>query len=142
MLVDEILDALRERFDVEVSLEVVREENVFFNVPRERGRAGMSRVEIFTDGACGRAPAPVLGAILRFGEATRAQWRGGRDHQQSHGAAAAIEALNALTRPATGRPRTVYVEDGITAWIDGWKPRLEEFEERAGQERRFVEGAG
>ncbi len=35
VLVDEILDALRERFDVEVSLEIVREENVFFNVPRE-----------------------------------------------------------------------------------------------------------
>ncbi|CAI8297220.1 MAG: 4-hydroxy-3-methylbut-2-enyl diphosphate reductase 1 [Rhodospirillaceae bacterium] len=35
VLVDEILDALRERFELEVSLEVVREENVFFNVPRE-----------------------------------------------------------------------------------------------------------
>ena len=35
VLVDEILDALRDRFDVTVSLEVVREENVIFNVPRE-----------------------------------------------------------------------------------------------------------
>jgi len=35
VLVEEILDALRETYDVTVSLEVVREENVFFNVPRE-----------------------------------------------------------------------------------------------------------
>ena len=35
VLVEEILDALKERFDVTVSVEVVRDENVFFNVPRE-----------------------------------------------------------------------------------------------------------
>ena len=35
VLVEEILDALRQRFDVAVAVEVVREENVIFNVPRE-----------------------------------------------------------------------------------------------------------
>ncbi|MAW53227.1 MAG: 4-hydroxy-3-methylbut-2-enyl diphosphate reductase [Geminicoccus sp.] len=35
VLVEEILDALRDRFDVAVAVEVVREENVIFNVPRE-----------------------------------------------------------------------------------------------------------
>ena len=35
VLVEEILDALKERFDVTVSVEIVRDENVFFNVPRE-----------------------------------------------------------------------------------------------------------
>ena len=35
VLVDEILDALRERFTVTVNIEVVREENVVFNLPRE-----------------------------------------------------------------------------------------------------------
>jgi 4-hydroxy-3-methylbut-2-enyl diphosphate reductase len=35
VLVDEILDALRERFTVTVNIEVVREESVVFNLPRE-----------------------------------------------------------------------------------------------------------
>ena len=35
VLVEEILDALRQDFDVTVNLEVVREENVIFNVPFE-----------------------------------------------------------------------------------------------------------
>jgi 4-hydroxy-3-methylbut-2-enyl diphosphate reductase len=35
VLVEEILDALRLDFDVTVNLEVVREENVIFNVPLE-----------------------------------------------------------------------------------------------------------
>ena len=35
VLVEEILDALRRDFDVTVNVEVVREENVIFNVPLE-----------------------------------------------------------------------------------------------------------
>ena len=87
----------------------------------------MSRVEIFTDGACSGNPGPGgWGAILRFGEATR-ELNGGAEETTNNRMelTAAIEALNALTRPCDVVLTTdsVYVKDGITAWIDGWKRR-------------------
>ena len=87
----------------------------------------MSRVEIFTDGACSGNPGPGgWGAILHFGEATR-ELSGGAEETTNNRMelTAAIEALNALTRPCDVVLTTdsVYVKDGITAWIDGWKRR-------------------
>lgn len=84
-----------------------------------------NEVEIFTDGACRGNPGPGgWGAILRYGDVTR----------ELHGAealstnnrmelAAAIGALGALKRRCTVRLTTdsVYVKDGITRWIHGWK---------------------
>ena len=82
-------------------------------------------VELFTDGACSGNPGPGgWGVLLR--------WRG-KERELSGGETpttnnrmelmAAIEGLNALKRPAHVRVWTdsVYVRDGITKWIHGWK---------------------
>jgi ribonuclease HI len=82
-------------------------------------------IEIFTDGACSGNPGPGgWGAILR--------WRG-NERELSGGETpttnnrmelmAAIEGLKALKRPGHVRVWTdsVYVRDGITKWIHGWK---------------------
>ena len=82
-------------------------------------------VEIFTDGACSGNPGPGgWGTILR--------WRG-TEKELSGGEAAttnnrmelmaAIEGLKALKRGMRVRVWTdsVYVRDGITKWVHGWK---------------------
>jgi ribonuclease HI len=84
-------------------------------------------VELFVDGACSGNPGPGgWGAILR--------WRG-HEKELSGGApdttnnrmelSAAIEGLNAITRPAHVRVTTdsMYVRDGITKWLHSWKKR-------------------
>jgi ribonuclease HI len=84
-------------------------------------------VEIFTDGACSGNPGPGgWGAILR--------WRG-EEKELSGGEAdttnnrmemtAAIQALEALTRPAKVRLHTdsAYLRDGIMRWIHRWKAK-------------------
>ena len=85
----------------------------------------MTIVEIFTDGACKGNPGPGgWGAIIRSGE---------REKELSGGEAlttnnrmelmAAIRALEALKRPCEVRLYTdsIYVRDGITKWIHGWR---------------------
>ena len=82
-------------------------------------------VELFTDGACSGNPGPGgWGVLLR--------WRG-NERELSGGETpttnnrmeltAAIEGLKALKWPAQVRVWTdsVYVRDGITKWIHGWK---------------------
>jgi ribonuclease HI len=82
-------------------------------------------VELFVDGACSGNPGPGgWGAILRWN---------GHEKELSGGAEAttnnrmellaAIEGLNAITRPARVRVTTdsIYVRDGVTKWIHGWK---------------------
>jgi ribonuclease HI len=84
-------------------------------------------IDIFTDGACSGNPGPGgWGAILR--------WRG-EEKEMSGGETlttnnrmemmAAIQALEALKRPATVRIHTdsVYLRDGITRWIHAWKAK-------------------
>ena len=86
---------------------------------------GMADVEIFTDGACRGNPGPGgWAAIVRSS---------GREKELSGGEAAttnnrmelkaAIEGLNALTRPCRVALYTDsnYVRDGITKWIHGWR---------------------
>ena len=82
-------------------------------------------VEIFTDGACSGNPGPGgWGAILR--------WKG--PERELNGAEAettnnrmelmaAISALETLKRPLRVHLTTdsVYVRDGITKWLSGWK---------------------
>jgi ribonuclease HI len=80
---------------------------------------------IHTDGACSGNPGPGgWGALL--------EWRGhvkeinGGEAETTNNRMellAAIEALNSLKRPSKVRLITdsVYVRDGVTKWIHGWK---------------------
>jgi ribonuclease HI len=85
----------------------------------------MSVVHISTDGACKGNPGPGgWGAILRSGTRER-ELAGGEALTTNNRMElmAAIAALEALTRPCTVVLSTdsVYVKDGITRWIHGWK---------------------
>jgi ribonuclease HI len=84
-----------------------------------------SRVTIHTDGACSGNPGPGgWGALLQFG-AREKELSGGETETTNNRMElrAAIEALNALTRPCAVDLYTdsQYVRDGITKWIHGWK---------------------
>jgi ribonuclease HI len=84
-------------------------------------------IEIFTDGACSGNPGPGgWGAFLR--------WRGEEKELSGFAAEttnnrmellAAIMALESLKRPSQVRLYTdsIYVKDGITKWLQGWKQR-------------------
>ena len=83
------------------------------------------KVEIFTDGSCKGNPGPGgWGAVLRWNGEER-ELSGGDVETTNNRMEmmAAIEALNALKRPCTVELTTdsVYVRDGITKWIHGWK---------------------
>lgn len=84
-------------------------------------------VEIATDGACKGNPGPGgWGALLRFGDRERELY--GYEAETTNNRmelTAAIEALAALKRPCDVRLSTdsVYVKDGITKWVAGWKAR-------------------
>ncbi len=85
----------------------------------------MSDVTIYTDGACSGNPGPGgWGAILISGE-HRKELSGGEGATTNNRMelTAAIEALNALKRPCAVELYTdsVYVRDGITKWIHGWR---------------------
>src|SRR5204863_7325144 len=83
------------------------------------------RVTIWTDGACSGNPGPGgWGAILVYG-ATAKELKGGAPETTNNRMelTAAIEALDALTRPCAVDIHTdsQYVKGGITGWIFGWK---------------------
>lgn len=85
----------------------------------------MSVVEIYTDGACSGNPGPGgWGAILRY-NGTEKELSGGEALTTNNRMElmAAIMALEALKRPSKAALYTdsVYVRDGITKWIHGWK---------------------
>lgn len=85
----------------------------------------MTRVEIFTDGACKGNPGPGgWGAIIRSGEHEK-ELSGGEELTTNNRMEllAAIRALQALKRPCHVDLTTdsVYVRDGITKWIFGWQ---------------------
>ena len=82
-------------------------------------------VEIFTDGACKGNPGPGgWGAIMRSNGKER-ELSGGESPTTNNRMElmAAIEALKALKRPCHVQLYTdsVYVRDGITKWIHGWR---------------------
>jgi ribonuclease HI len=82
-------------------------------------------VEIFTDGACKGNPGPGgWGAVLRWNGREK-EIAGGEPETTNNRMEmmAAIAALELLKRPSTVRLTTdsVYVRDGITKWIHGWK---------------------
>lgn len=85
----------------------------------------LSSVEIFTDGACKGNPGPGgWGAVIRYGKHEK-ELSGGESNTTNNRMElmAAIEALNALTRPCQVILSTDsnYVKDGITKWIFGWQ---------------------
>jgi ribonuclease HI len=85
----------------------------------------MSRIEIYTDGACRGNPGPGgWGVLLRAGDKER-ELCGGERHTTNNRMelTAAIEALSALSRPCEVALYTdsEYVRRGISEWLAGWK---------------------
>ena len=87
----------------------------------------MSRVVIYTDGACKGNPGPGgWGVYLRYGDIEKDLYGGAtlttnnRMELQS-----VIEALRALNRPCQVDfyLDSEYVRQGITSWMAGWKAR-------------------
>ncbi|NCF17080.1 MAG: ribonuclease HI [Haliea sp.] len=87
----------------------------------------MKQVEIFTDGACRGNPGPGgWGALLRYGEVERELYGGESETTNNRmELRAAIEALKALKEPCavTLTTDSVYVRNGITQWLQGWKKK-------------------
>ncbi len=87
----------------------------------------MSRVEIFTDGACRGNPGPGgWGALLRFGDDER-ELCGGESETTNNRMElmAVIQALSALKRPCDVvlTSDSTYVLKGIQQWMPNWKKR-------------------
>jgi ribonuclease HI len=85
----------------------------------------LTKVEIFTDGACKGNPGPGgWGAIVRSG-AHEKEMSGGEPLTTNNRMEllAAIRALQALKRPCEVAVYTdsIYVRDGISKWIHGWQ---------------------
>ena len=85
----------------------------------------MSEITIYTDGACSGNPGPGgWAALLRLGSKER-EISGGEKLTTNNRMelTAAIRALEALKRPCRVVLHTdsVYVRDGITKWIHGWR---------------------
>jgi ribonuclease HI len=84
-------------------------------------------VEIFTDGACRGNPGPGgWGALLRY-QGKERELFGGEAHTTNNRMElrAAIEGLRALKEACTVTVTTdsVYVKNGITTWLEGWKKK-------------------
>ena len=84
-------------------------------------------VVIATDGACkGNPGIGGWGAILRLGGKER-ELRGAEAHTTNNRMelTAAVEALNALTKPCrvTLSTDSSYVRDGIMKWVHGWQKK-------------------
>ncbi|MDE0951791.1 MAG: ribonuclease HI [Halioglobus sp.] len=87
----------------------------------------MKNVEIFTDGACRGNPGPGgWGALLRCGVTERELFGGTADTTNNRmELQAAIEGLKALKESCavTLTTDSVYVKNGITTWLEGWKKK-------------------
>jgi len=87
--------------------------------------AGMTHVEVYTDGACSGNPGRGgWGAILLF-KGERKELSGGEKLTTNNRMEmmAAISALEALKRPCDVSLHTdsMYLKDGMTKWVKGWK---------------------
>lgn len=87
----------------------------------------MSRVSLYTDGACSGNPGPGgWGALLIFGDHRRELSGGARDTTNNRmELQAVIEGIRALNRrvPVTIYTDSTYVMKGMTEWISGWKAK-------------------
>ncbi|MFC4253197.1 ribonuclease HI [Sinimarinibacterium flocculans] len=87
----------------------------------------MKHITIHTDGACKGNPGPGgWGAVLQFNGHTR-ELKGGERQTTNNRMelTAAIRALEALREPCavTLYTDSVYVMQGLTQWLPGWKAR-------------------
>ena len=87
----------------------------------------MSKIEIFTDGACRGNPGPGgWGALLRAGDHEKELFGGEKETTNNRmELMAAIKALEAVKKPSviTLTTDSQYVRKGITEWITGWKQK-------------------
>lgn len=87
----------------------------------------MTKVEIFTDGACRGNPGPGgWGAILRYNGHEKELYGGAANTTNNRmELTAAIEALESLNRDCTVSLTTdsEYLRKGITEWLEQWKKR-------------------
>lgn len=87
----------------------------------------MKEIEVFTDGACRGNPGPGgWGALLRFRGEEKELYGGEPDTTNNRmELKAAIQALRALKEPCKVVVTTdsVYVKNGITTWLEGWKKK-------------------
>ena len=85
----------------------------------------MSRVTLYTDGACKGNPGPGgWGVVLYYGDHEKHLWGGEADTTNNRmELRAAIEGLAALTRQCTVDLYTdsQYVRNGINQWMANWK---------------------
>jgi ribonuclease HI len=85
----------------------------------------VKHVEIFTDGACRGNPGPGgWGVLLRYNGSEKTLHGGDRETTNNRmELTAAIEGLRALREPCRVDLTTdsVYVRNGITSWLEGWK---------------------
>ena len=90
-------------------------------------RANVNHVEIHTDGACKGNPGPGgWGVLLRSGDSVKELFGGEMDTTNNRmELMAVIRALQALKRACNVKVYTdsVYVQKGMTEWIEGWKKR-------------------
>jgi len=85
------------------------------------------KVVIYTDGACSGNPGPGgWGAILRYGDHEK-ELNGGEPDTTNNRMEmmAVIQSLAAMKKPCDIDLYTdsVYVKDGVTKWMDGWKAK-------------------
>ena len=87
----------------------------------------MTRIQIYTDGACRGNPGPGGWGALLIAGATRKELSGAEAHTTNNRMelTGAIEALGALTRRCEVDLYTdsKYVLQGITAWLPQWKAK-------------------
>lgn len=86
---------------------------------------GPKKLQIYTDGACSGNPgAGGFGAVLIYNDTTKEIF-GGAEHTTNNQMElmAVIKALEALKEPCIIDLYTdsMYVKNGITAWINNWK---------------------
>ncbi len=87
----------------------------------------MTRVTVYTDGACSGNPGPGgWGAILLY-NGTRKELSGGETLTTNNRMEmmAAIAALEGLKRACEVHLHTdsLYLKDGVTKWLEGWKKK-------------------
>ena len=85
----------------------------------------MTRVEIYSDGACRGNPGPGgWGVVLRYGDAEKELWGGEPETTNNRmELTAVIRGLEGLKRkcPVLVVTDSQYVKNGITQWIHNWR---------------------